>query len=413
MQRLSADSRIWIAFAILMGLLIVSMLSSDVDRRGGLDVMPRRSTFISQRDGYRALYTALQELGYRARRFRKPLTSLAGPGVLVLAEPEPDTPVTGSEWGALLGWVANGNLLIVNTDSGAAVGVKSTAAVNPRLDPSVTETEATPIFPTPVRGGASALRARSGVRILETTWSPPAAGLARPGKHPSGSIPLVPLYGDEGGPVLVYGKHGGGTVILCGSAWSFSNDGVGRADNFLLLTHLIDVYGGGKQSVIWFDEFHHGYGERATLIGLLPELVRVGLGHFALALLLLLLAGARRFGAPRLLPELERRSRAEYLTSMAGLFQRVRAWDAVFHRLHALCLREMTRDLGLPPGAGQSDVVRAAAERRGLNAQEVREILDRAGRAGADRGSRRLGAGEALALARQLVRLRQECRRTA
>src|SRR5205807_8532164 len=76
---------------------------------------------------------------------------------------------------------------------------------------------------------------------------------------------------------------------------------------------------------VFFDEYHHGYGAERGILSLLAPIARLGLAQLAVAGLLLLYTVSRRFG--RLLPEegRVRRSRSEYLGSMASLLPRARA----------------------------------------------------------------------------------------
>ena len=109
-----------------------------------------------------------------------------------------------------------------------------------------------------------------------------------------------------------------------------------------------------------FDEYHHGYGAGMSVWSLTPSPTKLGILQLAGALLLLLITLAWQFGPPRV-PADERfsRSRAEYLTSMAGLLQRARATHVVRDRLVAMLQRELARRLGLPAQADHAQVLAA------------------------------------------------------
>ena len=101
-----------------------------------------------------------------------------------------------------------------------------------------------------------------------------------------------------------------------------------------------------------FDEYHHGIGTGVSLWTLAPAATKWGVAQSALAFLLLLLLLAWRFGPPRLpIDERFTRTRAEYLTSMAGLLQRVQATHVVRDRLANLLRRQVSRRLAIPPHA--------------------------------------------------------------
>jgi hypothetical protein len=106
------------------------------------------------------------------------------------------------------------------------------------------------------------------------------------------------------------------------SAYSFSNAGLLQDDNWRLALHGLGVVPDGSRIV--FDEYHHGLTEHGTFQA---RLVREPWGWAlllggALVLAYLVLAG-RRFGRPLApVPAGPRRSRAEYVETLAMALRR-------------------------------------------------------------------------------------------
>jgi len=161
---------------------------------------------------------------------------------------------------------------------------------------------------------------------------------------PNGPHGAVPLYRDEFGAVAAYTRIGRGGIVWCTSPWSFSNQAIAQEQNleFVLALARLD-----PQAPILFDEYHHGFGAGMSVWTVAPPLTKLGIAQLALALLLLLITLAWRFG-PQHLPVEERftRSRAEYLTSMAGLLERTQATHVVLQRLRLRVARAVSRRLG-------------------------------------------------------------------
>jgi hypothetical protein len=206
-------------------------------------------------------------------------------------------------------------------------------------------------------------------RLKMTRWAP----LPRP------LTPfLIPLYADKEGPVVSIARQGSGLVVLSCSPWSLSNEGIARGDNLALFLNLVDLYGGGKRRPIYFDEYHQGRAGGGGALGLLAPVARFGVAQLVVALLLLVLAVAWRFGAATPVETLERRSRTEYLAAMTGLFRRARALELVAGKLGEETRRDLARGLGLPPAARPEVIAAAAHAKRGVDGSRVLDTLTEA-----------------------------------
>jgi hypothetical protein len=308
-----------------------------------------------------------------------------------------------------------------------------------------------PAQPTPLAVAAPELRTRS-LFHLDT----PQAVLVVPGRPgrrvnrtkgrptpPSGAAPSahVPLYRDAHGTTVAYTRWGRGTILLCTSPWSLCNAGVGQVDNFSWLLAALAAYGPGGQGArrigasresqsarliaselpalalmrtnsagsprplppILFDEAHHGYGEARGVLSLLAPIARLGLAQLVVAWLLLTYAVSRRFGGKVPDEGRVRRSRSEYLGSMAALLHHARAVDLAIAQVLRQFRHDACRALGLPRDVPDETLLTAAGT-RGVDPERLRSLLEQAERLAQERN--RTKQDEALTLARELVRIR-------
>jgi hypothetical protein len=416
--RITADARVWIALGVLVLLaLLLSIGRTATPDSSGPEVTPLRSTYRTRPSGLRALYLALPDMGYPTRRHQQTLDHLRADGALVIAEPMLN--IAPSEWEWLRSWVARGNLLLLFSDSGHLFEPSERHQTNTPTPPVT----ASPAQPAPAALGAPAYVIQSPYRFDGDSWSP-ERGEEMPELVPSKKKPkpasrrvfppepVVTLFADRIGPALSISRWGKGTVVLSCSPWSISNEGIARGNNLALFLNLIDAYGAGKRRPIFFDEYHHGQGGPTGVLSLLPPVARGGLAQVVAGLLLLVFAVGRRFGPMVPAEALERRTRAEYLTAMSLLFRRARALELAAGKLRDETQRDLARGLGLPPAAGPEAIALAAQEKRGVDAERVRRILEEADLLSVARARHLpIDEGRVLGMAGRLHELRKECLR--
>ena len=415
--------------AVLLMTLGIAIFAVDSGRTQEDESLERRTTYSSRPGGYRALFEVMEQLRYPVRRWRRPLDALAEPGTLIVAEPE--SPPRAGEWLGLADWVRRGNLLIYLSDHGHQLEKLLEHASLPEPP----EQSDHPVQPTPPAAAAPDLRTRAGYHLDAGDGAPGAGSpLADPGRRRLGvpdllAAPSAPLYQDEQGVTVAYTRWGGGAVIQCSSPWSLGTTGIGAGDNLIWLLSTIEAYGpkarvrGRGSGVssghsltpdprpltpVLFDEYHHGYEETRGVLSLLAPIARGGLAQLVVAWVLLRYAVSRRFGGRVPDEGRVRRSRSEYLGSMASLLRRARAADLAAAQMRRQFLHEITLALGLPRDA-EPGVVITAAGARGVDPERLRALLDRAERLAGDRDHTR--PEDALAITRELARLRREITR--
>ncbi|HYE14174.1 MAG TPA: hypothetical protein VD968_07015, partial [Pyrinomonadaceae bacterium] len=243
---------------------------------------------------------------------------------------------------------------------------------------------------------------------------PPPAPAARtgPGSEPPPAAapyepqaPVVHLLDGRHGPgaLLVDYAYGRGRVVVLSDPYIVSNGGINRADNLILATNVV-TSGGGP---IAFDEYHQGYG------GARNELFSYFAGTpilwmFAQAgviVLAVVWTRGRRFARPLPAPRVDRRSKLEFVASMAELQQRARAYDLAVENIYARTRRALARYAGAAPDARPEQLAARVAARSGRDPRPIEELLRECEAAAQGQP---LSPRRALALARGLRELERD-----
>ncbi|MDT5270563.1 MAG: hypothetical protein QOH49_2749 [Acidobacteriota bacterium] len=455
-------SRLLIFLSIVLLVVVLAALNAAsyvrVEREVETELLPDRSTLNSGGTGTHALFEYLRESGADAVRWTRPMNALAGPDKpesLVVVGPTRHV-IEAREATAIINWVSTGGRLVLidrepsplllpqvgrwrvfaqmvefpDTDSDPNNAENMTRGV-PLLSPAqptaltrnvsevtrsrfasrlqIFRTDAPP--PHSVTGiGPRAARTptpeeEGGIWSPEEDEPPPPA--PKPSDAgPDTNAPVVHMHdGREGeGALVVDYAYGRGRIVVLSDPYVVSNAGINRADNLFLAAGVVT---GGLKGRIAFDEFHQGYGETqnqvfAYLRGT-PILWMFGQG--ALVALALVWTRGRRFARAIPAPRPDRRSKLEFVSSMAELQQRARAYDLAVENVYQRTRRALARYAGLPATAGPAQLAARVAARSGRDRATLeallRECEDAA--AGAPTGARR-----ALRLARDLRELERD-----
>lgn len=329
------------------------------------ELMPHRSTFWVSPSGMKALFVLLQRAGFHPERLRRPLTRLGkDPGLLVLAPSQLGQARTDDECRALRQWLKQGNtVLLLSGDPMPDETLEFFGVQEQKV-----AQEPTAAVPAEVVQPVSLLSAVTTLAV---------ASRARLDLVNS-SGGLLPLCQDREGTVLALATaEEGGLLYLCSDAGIFSNDRLDQADNAVLAVNLGEVAPGGR---VIFDEFHQGYGGRPSLAAYLWQPPRRWASlQLLVALCLFLFSAATRFG--RVVPEpprIRRRDPAEYVRSIASLYQSAQAAPHALAIIYQHLLSDIALSLGLPRQASVEQVSDALSALRPKLAPEAREVLARA-----------------------------------
>jgi hypothetical protein len=205
------------------------------------------------------------------------------------------------------------------------------------------------------------------------------------------------------GALLVDYQYGLGRIVVLSDPYILSNAGIRLSDNLFLAVNIVTGAGGR----VAFDEYHQGYGagrnELLAYFAGTPILWMFGqAGVLALALVW---TRGRRFGRPLPAPRADRRSKLEFVASMAELQLRARAYDLAVENVYARTRRALARYGGTRADAPAAELATRVAARSGKRREELEKLLLDC--EGAIAGER-TGARRALSLVRSLRALERE-----
>jgi hypothetical protein len=218
--------------------------------------------------------------------------------------------------------------------------------------------------------------------IVKSLPTPPPVATENGAKFPtietsSQAAPVV-HFADETGKVLLADfPYGSGRIVFLSDPYIVSNAGISLVDNAQLAINVVTAGGG----IIAFDEFHQGYG--ATENEFFAYFA--GTPVIAIGMQLILLVGlifftqSRRFARPLPAVELSRISKLEYVSAMAELQQRTKAYDLAIENIYTDFRRRAARFFG----AGNYEITRRElaskiAERLKLNVEDIEKLMQKA-----------------------------------
>ena len=183
--------------------------------------------------------------------------------------------------------------------------------------------------------------------------------------------------GREGeGALLVDYTYGRGRIVILSDPFIVSNAGLNRSDNLLLAANVV-AGGEGSEGRIAFDEFHQGFGAArnpffAYFAGT-PILWLFAQGAFIVVAVVW--TRGRRFARPLPAPHVDRRSKLEYVASMAELQLRARAYDLAVENIYGRTRRALARYGGVAADAPPQELAARVAARSGRDAGGLEALL--------------------------------------
>ena len=372
------------------------------------ELRPNRSTYNSGSTGLQAFYTLLNETGRKVTRWQDSPEGLSTarikPDVFVIAG-QLRREFTDSEANGLLRWVTQGGRLVV-IDREPAERLRTSTAdwkieitSNPAvelfsIDPTdqkqmTANTDAAkPVQPTLFTTGVNAVQPSRFAgwvnfeRLDTSKFSgngigsgepPPAARVtADDVPEPSAGAPVVHIAGNEKN-LLVDVPYGAGQIVYLADPYIVTNSGINIVDNAQLATNLVATNG-----LVAFDEYHQGYGSNSNGLFQYFEGTPVIAIFLQCAMLvgLIFISQSRRFARPLPEHERDRLSKLEYVTAMAELQQRTKAYDLAMENIFTDFRRRVPRSLGLDNlTSTRREVAHLVAERTNIEPFEVNELM--------------------------------------
>ncbi len=185
------------------------------------------------------------------------------------------------------------------------------------------------------------------------------------------------LLGFDADPVLIGIRQGRGYIYLSSALFPFTNAGLRDERNAALMLNLLRrVPQGGR---ILFDEYHHGFFTPPSLRTALLDSPWGWAAIYALIVLVayLILTG-RRFGRPvPLREEVALRSSAEYVKSMADLFQRGGKRSFILQHYYKMFKRRLARPYGINPNLDDTAFVAELSRYANIPQNDLTTLLQR------------------------------------
>jgi hypothetical protein len=205
------------------------------------------------------------------------------------------------------------------------------------------------------------------------------------------------------GSLLVDYAYGQGRIVVLSDPYVVSNAGLRLADNLLLAANVV----GGAGGRVAFDEYHQGYGagrnELLSYFAGTPILWMFGQG--AVVALAFAWTRGRRFARPLPAPRTDRRSKLEFVASMAELQLRARAYDLAVENVYGRTRRALARYGGTRADAPVAELAARVAARSGQDKARLESLLRECEEAVA---GERLPARRAIELVRALRALERD-----
>jgi hypothetical protein len=395
---------IWWIAGLTVGMILLATVLGVGRHTRAEQVRFVPTTYTTSPSGARGLYLTLQALKYETRRYLRPFGGeMPEGGTIVILEPY--ALLLPTEWRALHRWVSEGNTLILAgrlvlpfSEGGGFLSFPTsdaTATRQPRKKdkqesepfPDLTFEEipvayAHPTQPTYLSQGVSRLATKLTSHIVipepehkqkKEHFAPSfLQDAARPDEMEDALRAAAPAFADDEGTVVSYARVGKGRVVLLGSVWSLTNEGLPQADN---LTFALNALGPASAGPVYFDEYHHGFREQVSW-ALLPLPLKVAVAQLLLAFFVLTYARSRRFG--RIVP-LERasRERSEFLGTMTALLRKGQATRLALRTARESAVHRLCQQLGLPAEAEDEEIALAAGRVNPKSQELLRAALAR------------------------------------
>lgn len=174
--------------------------------------------------------------------------------------------------------------------------------------------------------------------------------------------------------LLVDFQYGGGQIVFLSDPYIVSNGGINLVDNAQLAINVV----ASRSGIIAFDEYHQGYGgdENRLLNYFAGTPVIAIFLQLAALVAFIFFTQSRRFARPLPTREPNRLSKLEYVSAMAELQQRTRAYDLAIENIYTEFRRRVARLVGADNStASHKDLARLIAERARLDAGAVENLL--------------------------------------
>lgn len=378
----------FIAIAVLLvGLNILSYTQrpETVDD----ELNPDRSSYNMGPTGTNAMYTLFEETGIDAVRWEKPIAEIGGSegskvGTFVFIDAK-RRDFTVEEARDLFRWVEDGGHLVVIDRNPPAplhrIGRDWQISFNRIVHMGDDERNfatrpAAPLQPSESLAGVFKIQLSEYATSISTDFARPSDNgiLADEGDSLAETSGGVELLSTGSRCILLEVVYGKGRVSFLADPFIVSNAGIKNLDNARLAVNLVTR----RPGAVAIDEYHHGHdSEGGDLLRYFSgtPVVPIAL-QLLLVLVVFLAAKSVRFG--RAIPESvpSRVSKLEYVSAMAALQQRTRAYDVAIENVYHDFTRRLSNLFGADTVADSKRLTaELVAERIGRDATEIEALM--------------------------------------
>jgi|CXWL01.1.fsa_nt_gi hypothetical protein len=387
-------------FVILLVVVLVGLNAASYTQKEKTpdnEITPNRSTFNSGATGTQAYYTLLAETGRRAVRWQEPPAALLAtkankPTVFVITG-NVKRGFSDQDTEQLLRWVSEGGRLViidreppeglaVTTANWKIVVGESDLDINLfSLDPAdqkqmtADSVAIKPVQPSIFSASVNAIqpsKLAASITIEQFEAKETADRHLATVEAPTDSAPVVHFAGGSKN-LVVEAPFGSGKIVFLADPYIVSNGGIAIADNAQLAINLAASVG-----TVAFDEYHQGFGnDSSRFLQFFAGTPVVAIFVQAVILIaFVFFSQSRRFA--RAVPEREpdRLSKLEYVSAMAELQSRTKAYDLAVENIYTEFRRRAARLLGLEVNQATSrELAIRIEERTGLHRDQLESCL--------------------------------------
>ncbi len=342
-----------VKWKLLVPVVLIALLFCFQIMRDNIDFTAANSIYSADPEGGKIYYLLLRKIGYPVSAWRRPLSSLEGQNKALLTF-SPSSPFSDRECNHIEQWVRKGGeLLVADANPNAIYRHFGMIVYNGGIE----RPRDVPVTLALRGGGAKSITITSGRRIKFR-----------------GSSDVEHLIFDELGTVMARCTFGNGHITVTSAPEIFSNRGLLKGDNALVVVNIPSLTGGRKS--LHLDEYHHGLSRGRSQVELFSLPLKLFLLQLLLISILYLFSRSIRFRRYVPLPSAEKRESREFISVMARLLQRAGARKGALSILFDELRRKIIVRGGLPSGTELPILARSLSEEKKCGYEEALQFLE-------------------------------------
>jgi hypothetical protein len=187
--------------------------------------------------------------------------------------------------------------------------------------------------------------------------------------------PVLHVANDEK-TLLADFPYGSGQIVFLSDPYIVSNAGIGLVDNAQLAINIV----ASREGTIAFDEYHQGFGtnENQLLKFFSGTPIPAIFAQIVLLVGAVLFTQSRRFARPLPANEPNRLSKLEYISAMAELQRRTKAYDLAIENIYSEFRRRAAKSFGVDNfTTSRRDLAAMIAERTKFEQRDIETLIQK------------------------------------